>query len=264
MSLSDPPTPERDSFARLLRDVEALLRTEEQVFGGVLLPDDTTSPTPAMSPAAPPAEDLNLFGPPLPAPPPLSHEPWAGAASLQELDRMICTCVKCPLGQTRTKFVFGVGNPDATLMLIGEAPGADEDMQGEPFVGRAGQLLNKILEAINFRREEVYIANILKCRPPGNRTPQPDEVELCLPYLRRQIELIRPKVILCLGLVAAQNLLGTKESLGRLRGRVLRHGEIPVMVTYHPAALLRNPAWKRPAWDDVRAARALHDERLAH
>ena len=149
------------------------------------------------------------------------------------LNDLICTCMKCPLGHTRTKFVFGVGNPKATLMLVGEAPGADEDAQGEPFVGRAGQLLNKILEAIGFRRDEVYICNILKCRPPNNRKPQPEEVEHCLPYLRKQIELVQPALILCLGLTAAENLLGTTESLGRLRGRTLsvrgdsRDGDLP-------------------------------------
>jgi DNA polymerase len=127
----------------------------------------------------------------------------------------------------------------------------------------AGQLLNKILEAINFKREDVYIANILKSRPPGNRKPNPDEVEACLPYLKKQIELIKPKVILCLGLTAAENLLGTTEGLGRLRGRVLSYEGVPVMVTYHPAALLRNPAWKRPAWEDVQAARKLHDKEVA-
>jgi len=147
-------------------------------------------------------------------------------------------------------------------MLIGEAPGADEDAQGEPFVGRAGQLLNKILDAIQFKRQDVYIANILKCRPPNNRKPQAEEVELCLPYLRKQIQLITPSVILCLGLTAAENLLGTRESLSRLRGRVLSFEGTPVMVTYHPAALLRNPNWKRPAWEDVQAIKKLHDERV--
>jgi DNA polymerase len=262
---SDASRSEQDSFARLLTDLEACLRTEEQVFGGILLPDDdTTARSVPMNPsAAAPAVEMSLFEGPRSPVPPLPAEPWAAAPSLEELNGLICTCLKCPLGHTRTKFVFGVGNPRATLMLIGEAPGADEDLQGEPFVGRAGQLLNKILEAVNFRRDEVYIANILKCRPPNNRNPLPEEAELCLPYLRKQVELIGPKAILCLGLVAAQNLLGTKESLGRLRGRVLQFGTVPVMVTYHPAALLRNPAWKRPAWEDVQALRRLHDERCA-
>jgi DNA polymerase len=148
-------------------------------------------------------------------------------------------------------------------MVVGEAPGADEDAQGEPFVGRAGQLLNKILAAINFRREDVYICNILKCRPPGNRKPQAEEVERCIPYLRKQIGLVQPKVILCLGLTAAENLLNTTESLSSLRSRVHRYEGTPLMVTYHPAALLRNPNWKRPTWEDVQAARKLHDELIA-
>ncbi|HTS00460.1 MAG TPA: uracil-DNA glycosylase [Bacteroidota bacterium] len=193
-------------------------------------------------------------------PAPITREAWGTSPTVEALGEAICTCMKCPLGGTRTKFVFGTGNPHATLMLIGEAPGADEDAQGEPFVGKAGQLLNKILEAINFKRGDVYICNILKCRPPGNRKPQAEEVEQCLPYLRKQIALVQPKLILALGLTAAENLLGTTESLGRLRGRVLRYEGIPLMVTYHPAALLRNPNWKRPTWEDVQAVRRLHDE----
>ena len=191
---------------------------------------------------------------------PITREAWGTSPTLEAMEAATCDCMKCPLGHTRTKFVFGTGNPSATLMLIGEAPGADEDAQGEPFVGKAGQLLNKILEAINFRRTDVYICNILKCRPPGNRKPQAEEVDKCLPYLRKQVALVQPKLILALGLTAAENLLGTTESLGRLRGRVLRYEGIPLMVTYHPAALLRNPNWKRPTWEDVQAVRRLHDE----
>ena len=194
---------------------------------------------------------------------PLTTEPWGEADSLDRLNTEICTCMKCPLGATRTRFVFGTGNPHATLMVIGEAPGADEDAQGEPFVGKAGQLLNKILLAIDFRREDVYICNILKCRPPGNRKPASGEVEQCLPYLQKQIALVQPVVILCLGLTAAENLLETSESLTRLRGRVLAYQGIPLMVTYHPAALLRNPNWKRPTWEDVQALRNLHDKLVA-
>jgi DNA polymerase len=217
---------------------------------------------PAKTPQSGVAEPL-LFDLPAPAPPPITTEPWGTTATLDEFNKQICTCMKCPLGATRTKFVFGVGNPKATFMLVGEAPGADEDAQGEPFVGRAGQLLNKILEAIQFTRGDDYICNILKCRPPGNRKPLPEEVAECIPYLQKQIELIKPKVILCLGLTAAENLLGTTESLGRLRGRVLSYHGIPLMVTYHPAALLRNPNWKRPTWEDVQAIRKLHDDLVA-
>jgi len=187
------------------------------------------------------------------------QEPWANATSLVELEEQICECVKCPLGQTRTKFVFGVGNPNADLVLVGEAPGADEDAQGEPFVGRAGQLLNKILEAIGFRREDVYICNILKCRPPNNRDPQPSEVEHCEPYLWKQLELMNPKLILCLGRISGQVLLRTTASLAQLRGKVHDYRGIKLMVTYHPAALLRNPHWKRPTWEDVQEVRKLYD-----
>jgi uracil-DNA glycosylase len=243
-------------------DVTRFLRTEQELFGDLLLIEEPT--TYNEQPVTPKkqvvADEPLLFELPPPATAAIAAEPWGAAPTLDELNAQICTCVKCGLGHTRTKFVFGVGNPRATLMLIGEAPGADEDAQGEPFVGRAGQLLNKILEAIHFKREDVYICNILKCRPPGNRKPQPEEVGQCLPYLKKQVALIKPKIILCLGLTAAENLLGTTESLGRLRGQVLQYEGIPLMVTYHPAALLRNPNWKRPVWEDVQAARKLHDE----
>jgi uracil-DNA glycosylase family 4 len=188
------------------------------------------------------------------------NEPWTSAATLDDLNAKICECQKCPLGATRTKFVFGVGNPRADIVLIGEAPGADEDAQGEPFVGRAGQLLNKILEAIHFKREEVFICNILKCRPPNNRDPQPEEVEQCEPYLWKQLEIIKPKIILCLGRISAQTLLKTTDSLTKLRERVHDYRGIPLMVTFHPAALLRNPNWKRPTWEDVQKLRKMYDE----
>lgn len=256
---NDPLAPER-----VLEGVGQLLKQEQSLFGNFLLIEQPTNAKeyPMATKKQTVAEELSLFELPLLPKPPLTTEAWGATETLVALDKQICTCVKCPLGHTRTKFVFGVGNPSATLMLIGEAPGADEDAQGEPFVGRAGQLLNKILEAINFKREDVYICNILKCRPPNNRTPQPDEVEQCIPYLKKQIDLIKPKVILCLGLVAAQNLLHTAEGLGKLRGRVITYEGVPLMVTYHPAALLRNPNWKRPAWEDVQAVRKLHDEQL--
>lgn len=190
----------------------------------------------------------------------LVSEPWVDAPSLDTLNQMICSCQKCPLGRTRTKFVFGVGNPNADIVVIGEAPGADEDAKGEPFVGAAGQLLNKILSAINFGREDVYICNILKCRPPGNRTPERSEVEQCEPYLLRQLDLIKPKFILALGLTAANTLLNRKARMGELRGAVHDYNGIKVVVTYHPAALLRNPQWKRPTWEDVQMLRRMYDE----
>ena len=263
--MSDRPKQSSDDAASILYEVELFLKQEQALFGDTLIverPTTTYNPPEAQVKQIV-AEEPLLFELPTPAAPPLTTEPWGNAATLDEFNRQICTCTKCALGHTRTKFVFGVGNPHATLMLIGEAPGADEDAQGEPFVGRAGQLLNKILEAINFKREDVYICNILKCRPPNNRKPQPEEVEQCIPYLKKQIQLIKPKVILCLGLTAAENLLKTTESLGRLRGRVMEYEGIPLMVTYHPAALLRNPNWKRPTWEDVQAVRKMHDELVA-
>ena len=189
-----------------------------------------------------------------------SKENWETTQTLDDLNRLICNCTKCDLHKGRNKFVFGVGNPKADVLLIGEGPGAEEDKQGEPFVGRAGQLLNDILKAINFTRQEVYIANIVKCRPPGNRTPLPNEMDSCLPYLVKQIELIKPKLILCLGLVAAGALLKKKDSLGKMRGKIFEFNHTKVMVTYHPAALLRNPNFKRDCWEDVKAFRKLYDE----
>ncbi len=183
------------------------------------------------------------------------HEDWMSADTVDFLNEQICTCMKCPLGKTRTKFVFGVGNPNADIMLIGEAPGADEDRQGEPFVGRAGQLLNKILEAVGLQREEVYICNILKCRPPNNRDPQPMEVEQCEPYLHKQIELIKPKIILALGRIAGQTLLRTGDPLGSLRSQIHDYLGIPMIIVYHPAALLRNPNFKKTMWEDMKAFR---------
>ncbi|MDQ7817190.1 MAG: uracil-DNA glycosylase [Melioribacteraceae bacterium] len=189
-------------------------------------------------------------------------EDFQKADSVDQLYSIIHECQKCPLGKTRNKFVFGVGNPDANAMLIGEAPGAEEDAQGEPFVGRAGKLLNDILKAVNLKREDVYIANILKCRPPGNRDPQPFEMETCIPYLHKQIDLIKPKIILCLGRVAANGLLNKKLSLGDLRNNIYEFNGIKTMVTYHPAALLRNPNWKRGCWEDVQKFKKLYDELL--
>ena len=189
-------------------------------------------------------------------------ETFQSAKSLEELNNMICGCKKCLLGDTRKNFVFGTGNPNATVLVIGEGPGADEDEQGIPFVGRAGKLLTEILKAIKFEREEVYIANVVKCRPPGNRVPYPEEMDCCMPYLKKQIELINPKLILCVGLTAAQALLNKKEALGKMRGQIFEFEGRKAMVTYHPAALLRNPAWKRGCWEDVQAFRKLYDESI--
>jgi uracil-DNA glycosylase family 4 len=202
-------------------------------------------------------EQQDMFAAPVEAPPRLSRQEKDEALSL--LAGEVAPCTRCRLHEGRTQTVFGVGEPDADLVFIGEAPGREEDLQGEPFVGRAGQLLNEILKAIGFGREEVYICNILKCRPPNNRDPEADEVECCEPYLKRQLAILEPRLICCLGRVAAQNLLGTRATLGSLRETVHFYEGIPVMATFHPAALLRNPHWKRPTWDDVRKLRALYD-----
>lgn len=179
---------------------------------------------------------------------------------LDELRREMLACHKCPLGKTRTNLVFGVGDPMANLMFVGEAPGRDEDLQGEPFVGRAGQLLTKIIEAIGLNRRDVYIANVLKCRPPGNRNPLPEEIALCIPYLLKQIEMIQPKVLCALGTFAAQTLLNTKAPVGMLRGKFHDYKSIPMMVTFHPAYLLRNPNDKAKVWEDMKKVRDLLGE----
>lgn len=177
-----------------------------------------------------------------------------------ELESRVARCTGCVLHETRTRTVFGTGNRTADWMIIGEAPGAEEDRQGEPFVGRAGQLLTAMLGAVGCRREEVYITNILKCRPPGNRDPLPAEVACCHDYLERQIELVGPKLILVVGRIAAHNLLQTDIPIGRLRGRVHRYGKtgIPLVVTYHPAYLLRSPLEKRKSWEDLQLAQRVY------
>jgi uracil-DNA glycosylase len=187
---------------------------------------------------------------------------WNKSTNLKELDSCINNCQDCPLGATRTNFVFGVGNPNARIMVIGEAPGADEDAQGEPFVGRAGQLLTKILQAIGLERNDVYICNILKCRPPGNRRPLPEEVDECEPYLIKQIEIIKPEFILALGLTAVDTLLKKKHKMADTRGILTEYRGIKMIVTYHPAALLRNPNLKKPTWEDVQLLKKLLDENL--
>jgi uracil-DNA glycosylase family 4 len=174
-----------------------------------------------------------------------------------ELRARVAACTRCTLCNTRTQTVFGVGNQQAQWLIVGEAPGADEDRQGEPFVGRAGQLLNSMLRAIGLAREQVYIANVLKCRPPGNRDPAANEAAECLPYLEQQIALLKPKIMLAVGRIAAQNLLRTDVTLGRLRQQVHRFGlsQVPLVVTYHPGYLLRTPTDKRKTWEDLKFAR---------
>jgi DNA polymerase len=170
---------------------------------------------------------------------------------LDDLRELIGDCTRCRLNEGRTNLVFGVGNPNADLMFVGEGPGRDEDLKGEPFVGRAGQLLNRIIEAMGYKRKDVYIGNIVKCRPPQNRNPAPDEAATCIPFLVGQIEIIQPKVIVCLGSVAVQFLLQTEQKISQLRGNIHEWNGIPVMPTYHPAFLLRNPNMKKPVWEDM-------------
>ena len=219
----------------------------------------------------PPARVAEMVSPPTRVPPGLSVEapepstdlfvvdPITRLDTLEAVAKAVAACRKCGLGQTRMNGVPGEGDPQAGFVCVGEAPGATEDETGRPFVGRAGKLLDDILKAIGFARADVFICNVLKCRPPHNRDPEPLEVAGCSPYLHRQLELIRPRVILALGRPAAHALLGTNASLGDLRGKLHRYRGIPLVVTYHPAALLRNPNWKRPTWDDVRLARRIYD-----
>lgn len=195
----------------------------------------------------PPAQDL------------FSSDPVQRAITLAQVADLVAACTKCRLCERRSNTVPGEGADRARLVVVGEGPGKTEDETGRPFVGKAGELLTKILSAIGLEREQVFICNIVKCRPPENRTPQYDEIAACVPYLFRQIELIDPSVILAMGNTAAQTLLNTKQSLGALRGKVHRFRGVPVIVTYHPAALLRNPNWKKPTWDDVRIAHRLLD-----
>lgn len=198
------------------------------------------------------------------SPPPGERREKAAAAApptMEELMAEVAGCSRCRLSQGRNKLVFGAGNPASGILFVGEGPGATEDMQGVPFVGRAGELLDRILEAIGLDRRSVYIANVVKCRPPANRVPAPDEVEACLPVLLRQIEIMKPGVIVALGASAASALVATGRAIGALRGVMHRFRGIPVMVTYHPAALLRSPALKRPVWEDMKRLSALLKEK---
>ena len=232
---------QKNEIDNILSRAERYLRQQEELFGDSLYRGKSAA-TPAQAATA---------------------EQWMGSESLSALNSEICTCMKCPLGSTRTKFVFGTGNISSRVVFIGEAPGADEDAQGEPFVGRAGQLLNKILESVGLKREEVYICNILKCRPPNNRAPLPEESASCTPYLMKQLDLIKPEFIICLGRTAAQWLLQTNDSLSVMRSKVHDYRGARLIVTYHPAALLRNPEWKRPVWEDMKMFKKLFDEAKA-
>ena len=207
------------------------------------VPGTAASPVPAPAPSRVAAPTLDLFA-----------EPGvAQAGTLEELRAAIGDCQRCKLARHRTHLVFGVGNPHARLVFVGEGPGHDEDLQGEPFVGRAGQLLTEIItKGMKLRREDVYICNVIKCRPPDNRNPEPDEVASCEPFLMRQLQLIRPEVVVALGKFAAQTLLRTKAPITQLRGRWFDYQGVKLMPTFHPAYLLRNPADKRLVWEDIR------------
>ena len=221
-------------------------------YGDVYLIPSPLSP--ALSPV-PVEREKSAPSVQLPAPPVPDTISASGAAALAALAVTVEGCTRCRLAQGRQKIVFGSGNPEADLMFIGEGPGAEEDRQGLPFVGAAGELLTKIIQALQMQRDDVYIANVVKCRPPGNRDPQPDEVAACRGFLERQIELVNPRVIVILGKVAAQTLLGNESPIGQMRGQWYQVRGIPTMITYHPAALLRNQALKRPTWEDMQQVR---------
>jgi uracil-DNA glycosylase family 4 len=189
----------------------------------------------------------------------VSAEEISGLPILSQVREIALRCPRCGLAKTRRHVVFGEGPDTADVMVVGEAPGADEDASGRPFVGRAGRLLDLMLRAAGFEREQVYVCNVLKCRPPQNRNPQPDEVEACSPYLVRQVELVKPKLILAFGAFASQTLLGTDVSIGRLRGRTHQYRGIPLVPTYHPSACLRTQAWTRSVWEDLQRARDVLD-----
>ena len=251
-----------DELRRRYLKQQAELGGEEVILAEPVAASSAPPPPPAT------AQPKWLRGaPPIPGPgnavttadPMLLGNDLATLPTVDAVAERIRTTYCCGLCAARTNAVPGEGNPDARMVLVGEGPGATEDATGRPFVGQAGKLLDGILEAIEVPRTSVYITNIVKCRPPQNRKPLPDEIAACIPYLHRQLELIRPKVILAMGGTAAEAMLGVRKGLGELRNKVHTYNGIPLIVTYHPAALLRNPNWKKPTWDDVRIARQLLD-----
>jgi uracil-DNA glycosylase len=272
MTAETPAPDEREE----LRTLVARLRTNIAARGrsgllGVPLPAAVPRPSvPQLTSAAPrtSAAPAAVSPPASPPPPPVTMKPSdpqdedrdpdapRGAAGLQLVREELGDCKRCKLCTTRTNIVFGVGNPDADLVFVGEAPGADEDAQGEPFVGKAGQLLTKMIEAMGYARGDVYICNVLRCRPPGNRNPEPDEVASCEPFLKKQLGAIRPRMIVALGKFAVQCLLRDDTPIGRLRGNLRAYEGIPLMPTFHPAYLLRDPSKKKLAWDDLKAVNA--------
>ena len=253
------------ALARQYLEQQRLLGGNSVILEGARSREQGAAPAPATAPSSEnsPAPRSLLPPPGLSFDPPSSDlfaaDPIQQTRTLADVAALIAPCIRCKLCEGRTRTVPGEGPADARLIVVGEGPGKTEDATGRPFVGRAGELLTKILGAIALPREQVYICNVVKCRPPDNRLPQYDEIAACVPYLYRQIELVKPKAILAMGGTAAQTLLNTKQSLGALRNQVHRFRGIPLIVTYHPAALLRNPNWKRPTWDDVRIVRRLLD-----
>lgn len=255
----------------LLRDLRHIIEHERELYGSLLpldpdasLPPDASDASmanydlfgnqvdPAEDPSLPPWERIEALIP--------DDVPYKDIETLDEVEAYLADTVLVPIDEDRHNPVFGVGDPEADLVIIGEAPGRDEDKKGEPFVGRAGTLLDKILDAIAFTREDVYITNILKSRPPRNRDPKQDEVDAHLPILYKQLALIRPEILLCVGKVAGNTMLDRSSSLKSLRKDEHDFYGIPVIVTYHPAALLRNSQWKRPTWEDVKLLRTRYDE----
>ncbi|HEX6042739.1 uracil-DNA glycosylase [Longimicrobium sp.] len=240
------PDPRRESSPNPRREsgppAEGPEKVEVHVRGGAPVPGTVPHPP---SPRAPAAY--------------VSAEEISSLPILADVREIALGCPRCGLARTRTHVVFGEGRENADVMVVGEAPGQDEDRSGRPFVGRAGRLLDLVLMSAGFPREDVYICNVLKCRPPQNRNPQPDEVSACSPYLLKQIELVQPRVILAFGTFAAQTLLGTDVSIGKLRGRTHQYQGVPLVPTYHPAACLRHPAWVRSVWEDVQRARDVLD-----
>jgi uracil-DNA glycosylase family 4 len=270
--MSQSPSP-HDEFSQLTRHLRAYLEAL-QIWGVQYTPVDRSleprapefsSPEPSSpshphtsSPTQSPRGAGSMLSHPISSQelqairvPPEPPAPPLASLALAELEAVAKPCTLCRLHQGRTHVVFGVGNPQAALMFVGEAPGRDEDLQGEPFVGRAGQLLTRIIEAIGMKRQDVYIANVIKCRPPNNRNPEADEIARCEPYLIRQIELVQPRLIVALGTFAAQSLLKTKLPISQLRGRFHTYQGVRVMPTFHPAFLLRNPERKRAVWEDM-------------
>ncbi len=237
------------------------LKQQAELGGNEVIRSEAPKPVPPA--AKPSAKDWRIGAPPIPGPGLTIGEPSDGQSSagpwktLDDVATAARACTKCFLAEGRANVVPGEGNPKADLLLVGEGPGQTEDQTGRPFVGRAGELLTEILRAIGFERDQVFICNVVKCRPPQNRKPLPDEMSSCSPFLEAQLALIRPKVILALGATAAEALLQSKRSLADLRLKVHSYRGTPLVVTYHPAALLRNPNWKKPTWDDVRIARQL-------